>query len=495
MEYDIKYVAIYLRKSRGEDEDLAKHESVLVSMCDKNKWKYIQFREIGTSDSINLRPQFQKLLNDIENDLFDAVLVMDYDRLSRGDMGQQDLIKKTLRKSNTLIITPQKVYDLNNDIDDTYTDFQGLLARQEYKMIKKRMTQGKKIGAKMGNWTNGIPPFGYVYQSYKDKFNEKGLVVHEEELLIYRYIIDRALEGVSPHNIAYDLNRQSVKTRKGKSWSNVAIYRILTNETYLGRIVSNKTKGNGHKHKDSFVQRIDKKDWVVVENCHEAIITQIEFYKIQNIINKRLLIPPASRSNKAEWTGILRCGVCGASLQVQKGKNIIKPCQHKDELGNKCINRGMKFELIYEEIKKVILLQKETILNNIGKDNTEDINNITNNLQSKYLEIKKYENALLRVQEAFELGDYNREQFKQRKENWETKIDQVEESIHILEKELKAQKTITSEEKLAIINYYLDNIDKIEDVSKRNQFHKTVFDSIIFKRIGDEESDLTINFL
>ena len=60
--YDIRYVALYLRKSRGEEEDLIKHETILIDMCKKNDWKYVIFKEIATSDSIELRPIFQKLL-------------------------------------------------------------------------------------------------------------------------------------------------------------------------------------------------------------------------------------------------------------------------------------------------------------------------------------------------------------------------------------------------------------------------------------------------
>jgi DNA invertase Pin-like site-specific DNA recombinase len=95
--YDIKYVANYLRKSRAESlEDLEKHRMVLNELCKKRGYKYIEFLEIGTSDSLELRPKMSKLLKEIEDDTYDAVCVVDYDRLSRGDMGDQDRIAKTL---------------------------------------------------------------------------------------------------------------------------------------------------------------------------------------------------------------------------------------------------------------------------------------------------------------------------------------------------------------------------------------------------------------
>jgi len=501
--YDIRYVALYLRKSRGEEEDLIKHETILIDMCKKNDWKYVIFKEIATSDSIELRPIFQKLLEDIQNDIYDAVLVVDYDRLSRGDMGQQDKIKKIFQKSETLIITPNKLFNLSDDMDDTYAEFSGFMARQEYKMITKRLRQGKKIGSRLGNWTNGTPPYTYAYERFKDKYNSKGLVVNQDELPIYNYIIAEALKGVSPHSIAWDLNKQGIKTRKGKLWSNVSIYRILINETYLGKIISNKQKGDGHIIKKSSAddfKRLPKDQWIIVENCHEAIISQENFDKIQIIISKRNLVPVAQRADKAEFTGILKCACCGHTMQVQKkkdGKSIIKGCSYiVGDKGDKCINRGGALEPVKNEIKKAVLKYREDVVNFLKNDNySDDVEKITKKIQIKYKELRKYEEALIRATDSFDLGDYTREEFLTRKEKWKEKINSVEEQINLFEKELKQQKSINDEQKISILDYYLENIDKISDIKDRNKLYKTILESVIWRRIGSEESELEINFL
>jgi len=402
VDYDIRYVAIYLRKSRGEEEDLRKHEIVLTEMCSMNDWKFIKFKEIGSSDRIELRQEMKRLLVDVENGVYDAVLVNDYDRLSRGDMGQQDRIKKIFQKSNTLIITPNKIYDLNNDMDDTYAEFSGFMARQEYRTIKKRLQQGKKVGARMGYWTNGIPPFAYCYERYNEKFNEKGLVVNEEEADVYRYIVKRSLEGVSPHKISWDLNTQGIKTRKGNNWSNVSIYRILENETYLGKIISNKQKGDGHKVKkdnaDEY-KRIPKNEWVVVEDCHEALIEQDDFDKIQSLIEKRRLLPVSARSSKGEFTGILKCGVCGHTLSTQeRDKNsTIKTCSHRNEFGVKCINRGGSFNEVRDELNRAIVQFRDDIVANTGKSHDVEIKEIQGRIQVKNKELKKFAEAIEKV--------------------------------------------------------------------------------------------------
>lgn len=142
----IEIVAIYLRKSRENEEDdvLIKHRMELVSLAEKFNWKYVIYPEVVSGDTISSRPEMQKLLRDMQEDLYDAVLVVDIDRLGRGEHEDQGLIKKTFTKTNTFIITPNKLYNLNEEADEDYYDMQAFMARQEYKMIKRRFRRGKK---------------------------------------------------------------------------------------------------------------------------------------------------------------------------------------------------------------------------------------------------------------------------------------------------------------------------------------------------------------
>lgn len=158
---------------------------------------------------------------------------MDIDRLGRGDMGDQDKIKKVFAQSNTLVVTEKEVYNLNNDDE----------------FIVKRLVRGKKVGSRMGMWTNGKPPFPYEYETYKDKYLEKGIVVNDEKLIVHRFIIDSIYKGMSVHEISHKLNRQRIPSPGGRDWVGITISRIAKDETQLGRIISNKTSGDTHKSK------------------------------------------------------------------------------------------------------------------------------------------------------------------------------------------------------------------------------------------------------
>jgi site-specific DNA recombinase len=120
---------------------------------------------------------------------------------------------------------------------------------------------------------------------------------------------------------------------------------------------------------------------------------------------------------------------------------------------------------------------------------------ITKQLQSKYKELTKYQAALERVQDSYDLGDYSREEYLQRRSKWDDKISGIENEIMLLEKQLKSQEQISDEERLHAITYFLENIDKIENVEDRNKLYKTLLDSVVWKRIGENEPELEINFL
>lgn len=367
--YDIRFVAIYIRKSRAESmEDLEKHRLVLTELCKKRNYRYVEYMEVGTSDSIEMRPQISKLLKEVEDGVYDAVCIVDYDRLSRGDMGDQDKIIKTFKKSETLIITPDKIYNLNDDMDDEIVEFKGFMARREYKMITKRLRQGKKIGARQGQWTNGTPPLPYVYQHYRDNYNEKGLVVDTERLPVYRKMIELALLGMTPQNIAIYLNKQGILTSKGNLWSHNTVHRLLVDETHLGKIISNKSQGDAHKNKRPNAKDyklLPRSEWTIVENCHEAVKTQEEHDMIVDMIKTRTLIPNRGKKQTYALTGLIKCAKCNHIMTFQKRKDgilLLKGCHYQDKFGNKCNNSGITLKVVEDMIIDEIIRYKQQIL-------------------------------------------------------------------------------------------------------------------------------------
>ena len=497
--YDIRFVANYLRKSRVESmEDLEKHRMILNDLCHKYNFKFVEYLEVGTSDSIEMRPEISKLLKEIENGVYDAVCVVDYDRLSRGDMGDQDRILKAFKKSETLIITPDKFYDLNDDMDDEMVEFKGFFARREYKMITKRLRQGKKIGARQGQWTNGTPPFPYVYQHYGNKLNEKGLVVNDENLRIYRNIIDLALSGVIPKKIAEHFNKNGILTTKGNYWSAVTIQRLLIDETHLGKIISNKTQGDGHKNKRPNAKpakTLPASEWIVVENCHEPVKTQEEHDKIiQLITNRKLITGTKARHQTFALSALIKCEKCGHSHTFYKkqDKLYMKPCWYINPLGEKCRNEGITVSVIENLILTEIVKYKSGFI--------ADFDNDDRNTQRLYIWISdkeallaKQKKALILINDAYEMGDYTREEWLERKKKREFEINQTTNEIYELNKCAQADKQISNAERLKTLSDFFDNIKTVEDNAAMNDLYRTILESIIWYKEG-KTIRIAINF-
>ena len=502
---DIKYVAVYLRKSRGEaDNDLEKHKKVLTELCIENNWKYVEYAEIGSGDTIEMRPVFQSLLKDIENNVYDAVCVVDIDRLGRGDMGEQDRIKKVFSASNTYVVTPQQVYNLNDDDDEFVVDMKSFIARREYKQIVKRLTQGKKVGARMGMWTNGTPPYPYEYEKWGDKYNKKGLVVNDEKLAVYRFIVDSVVNNhMTPTQIAWELNRQQVPSSRGSIWHGETVSRLLKDETHLGKIISNKTSGDGHRIKKQGAKpqtNIPRSEWVVVENCHEKVKTIEEHQEILKFAARLTKFPRRKPEITTPLSGLIKCAICGHTMSVYYRENrgmkeTIKPCWYRDGYGNKCPNRGSTAQVIYDYLNADILKYKHELVQHLK---SEDVNEILKDLNDKKhtisADIKKKEQAIKRVLDAFENGVYDLVELKERKLRIDNSLADLRDNLGIIESEISKASTKTLADRVGVIEEFerlLTNQDA--DPLELHEIYCTIIDSVVWVRTGDDIS-IEVNY-
>ena len=161
-----KTAYVYLRKSRMEEgleteEVLRKHHQALDECAQRHGLVILEyFSEVVSGESLYARPQMLRLLEAVEAGNCDAVLCMDLDRLSRGRMKDQGIILDAFRDSNTLIVTPDKVYNLSDEIDDELAEFKTFMSRREYKIINKRLRRGLQRSIQEGCYVANAP-YGY----------------------------------------------------------------------------------------------------------------------------------------------------------------------------------------------------------------------------------------------------------------------------------------------------------------------------------------------
>lgn len=497
----IETVAIYIRKSRADEtlKDLEKHKVILIELCDKYGWKYKIYQERGTSQSIDKRPKMVQLLEDIEDELYDAVLVIDQDRLSRGEGADSDRVKYALLSTNTVLCVRDRILDLENDIDESQYTYNAFFAHIEYMMIVKRFKRGKVAGAKLGRWTNGPAPMPYIYNAER-----KELVIDEEDYKLYRYIIDSYIKDKkSTNEIAFELNRAGKLTRKGNYWTNKTILDILSDQTHLGWIVYGKTKKVKLSPTTYKTVYVEPKDWKInMDGLHQPVKTIEEQNQILfRIAESRKKMPHRSRITTAKTifplTGLIKCGLCGYTLCIHNRKDtstllpIIRKCTHRDAMGKKCENRSTNYIPILDEVNSAILQYSENFEVETEKMGIIRKSEIEDDLKSKEKQLKSAQAALEKVFDAFEEGLYSKEIFKKQKEKREIEVDELIKNIEVLKTEQQRLEVELNETKIDILKSF-EEIISDESISGEalNEIYKSIISCINY--IKNENGEITL---
>lgn len=497
-DYDIRTVAIYLRKSRGQNneeiDDLKQHRAELISMCEERGWAFTEYAEIGTGDKISVRPKMLELLQDVEQQMYDAVVAVHFDRLSRGDEIDQARIKKTFAMTETLFVTPSRVYDYNNDQDIMMADFEGMMARLEYKTIARRFRQGKARRAKQGFWSNGKPPFPYVFNRETGKAEPD-----DANLLVYRRMIDLCFNGYATTDIAWEFNKDGIPSPRGQLWSPVVVRRLLMDEVHLGRIVV------GKKRKlvgaDAIVRK-PKDEWIIYHNCHQPVKTEIEHNKILFLIQRQKETPPAARSGSNSFSGLIRCGICGHTMQIQKRSDRpsdhLKSCTHRDPFGNRCTNIGGAIIDIAVSVKEAILVKQKQLEDAIRNGiQLEDIRVLLGLSEQKLAEMKQYDSMLSKLEDTYFADKISEERYMLKKAEYERRIRELEEEYQIIQQQADNTQNVRNEDMLDSVKKVLEFINNPDlDPKDINRAYKSIIHSIEWERESlDEKGVMKVNFL
>ena len=326
----------YLRKSRkdleaearGEGETLARHQKMLDALAARNGHvisKY--YREVVSGESISDRPKMQELLEDVRLNRWTGVYVMEVERLARGDTADQGRVSQIFLYTDTKILTPQKVYDPENEYDTEYFEFALFMSRREYKTISRRIQAGRMQSVREGKYICSRPAYGYRKVKLK---NDKGysLAVHPEEAEIVRQIFNWYLGGrllpdgrrvqMGTVRIANLLTDMHVSPgEQGQRWTPCRVYRILTNEVYIGMIRWGFVKTQRELTDTGVSKSLHmNKDYQLYKGLHPALIDRETFYTVQKIMSEDHHTPLQSGKQLSNpLAGLVVCTECGHTLR------------------------------------------------------------------------------------------------------------------------------------------------------------------------------------
>ena len=360
-------VAAYLRLSQ-EDGDKDVSDSIVsqkniierkVKELGENFFIVDYYIDDGYTGLNTDRPNFQRMIQDIEKGNVNCIITKDLSRLSRNSFEANYYIELYFLERNIRYISVLDNVDTgtknsNNDM----IQFKTLINDWYSKDISRKIKSSVWARKEKGMYLSSIAPYGYQ-KSIKDKHK---LVINEAQAKIVRRIYEEYSMGMLPIQIVKKLNEEKIPSPNNNKnngetiyhWREDTIRRILCNKVYLGHTEYGKRINLSYKSKK--VKYIHPEDWKIVYNTHEPIVSEELFFKVQRLRSMNKTI----KRKKHEWklNGLVKCKECGAKMTLKveykrnnhelKSKKVCCLNGLKKYRGKNCIkgSRGMRIYLM-----------------------------------------------------------------------------------------------------------------------------------------------------
>ena len=433
-----EYYLIYLRKSRQDDpnetveEVLEKHETILQDYALREFGGKIPaeniYREVVSGESIDDREEMQNVLSRIEDPHIKGVLVVEPQRLSRGDLEDCGRLINELRYTHTQVVTPYMTYDLEKKMERKFFQDELLRGRDYLEYTKEILLRGRIAAVKRGCYIGNYAPYGYK----KIKLGkDHTLEVIEEEAEVVRLIFDLyTKELLTPGRIARRLTEMGVPAPRGEKWVKDTVRGMVRNKHYIGKVVFNKIKEttvieNGERVVKRLSQPED--EVIVAEGKHPAIIDTETWEAAQRLVARHPKLKH-TYALKNPLSGVLTCAKCGRAMSQHPYKHAEDryECKHKP--------RCYKSVKVSEVDHAVIIALEEAELPALEMKVKNDDGNAAK-IQQKLLaklekQMDEYREQEERQFDFLETGRYSQDLFDRRNAVLRDKMEECQKQIY-----------------------------------------------------------------
>ena len=433
-----EYYLIYLRKSRKDDpnetveEVLSKHERELQELAMREFGGYISeeniYREIGSSESIEARPEMQRVLARIEDQNVKGVLVVDAPRLSR-DFEDCGRLINDFRYTNTQVVTLRDTYDLTNKRDRRY--FQDELLRgsdyQDY--VKEVLRRGRENAVKRGCYIMQNPPYGYnkikIGKDHTLEPNDNADIVH----MIFEWYVN---EDISWYAMAQRLEEMGIPAPKGgDKWHKEVLSRMVRNLHYIGKVVCNSRPTvtvieNGERRTRRL--KAPEEECIIAEGKHPAIIEMELWDKAQEKAKNAPRLKGGEELVNV-LAGLLRCSCCGYIMDRRSfpsGARYFCPKRSKQQCF-KSVKCDRVLEALRITLEEAELPELKSKVDNDEGNARKTQERILAKLQKQMNEYREQEDHQY---ELLETKKYTQELFDRRNAQLRAKMEECEKQIY-----------------------------------------------------------------
>ena len=330
IDFTLEELLVYLRKSQSDDqrltveEVLEKHEKILDEWAEKHLGGKVpernKYREIVSGEKIASRPEFKKVLKLIESPKIKALLIVEPQRLTRGDLEEVGFLMKRLKYTSTLVITPERTYDLRDEY--AWDAFERELKRgNEYlEYYKKIQNRGRLASVAAGNYIGSIAPYGYDKDVVmEDKKKCPTLKENKEQADVVRMIFDMYVnQDMGRTSICRRLDALGIKPPKGKHWSPEAMKDMLENVHYIGKVKWNWRKTVTIVEDSEIVNTRPKAkigEYLIYEGRHDGIISEELFNAAQEKQGRNHRAKPKTKVRNP-FASLIYCK-CGRAMSLR----------------------------------------------------------------------------------------------------------------------------------------------------------------------------------
>lgn len=421
----------YIRISTKKDGQLSSIENqkkLLSQWAEVNNYNFVKFYiDVKSGEYACTRDDLNQLREDIRKGKIKGVVTKEISRTSRDIMDILEL-KREIACHGGFFVSIKENYDSRTDDDEFLLVLHAALAQKERKTTASRVKVTQIIKAKEGKTNVPQPAYGYMLSE-----DRQHLVVNPETAPVYRFIVERFLEGWGQAKIAKYLNTRGVPSKRGAKWCTNAIKAILTNPVYLGVTIYNATTlRRDPSGKQKRVVR-PRQEWIVREHTHQPLITVEEFERIQHIIRCR------QEKGAKEWTcdrkylgsSILRCQECRGKIYGARYPKKVRGKKAKGEYiylyrcagtNGRC-SPPMKYwnmkrvDRIIMDLFRDIFADREKLMNTV-REQADVLDRDGETLLAEREEVRRrlehLEGALKKQQLAYEEDAITLEEYRQR---------------------------------------------------------------------------------
>ena len=485
--------AIYLRLSRddelqGDSSSIKTQRQMLRKYAaDHNINIYDEYIDDGWSGTNFDRPDFKRMINDIEDGKINCVIVKDLSRLGRNYILTGQYTELYFPSKNVRFIAVNDNVDSING-DNEFAPFKNIINEWYARDISRKVHTALQTKFALGERIFSYAPIGCK----KDPDNRNRLIIDEETRWVIEKIFTMAVSGIGAARITKTLITEKVPT---PSWFNYQRYgtfahiyegqpeenrylwtinqvkSILKDETYIGNTIHNKQTNVSFKSKKKY--RKPESEWLRIENTHEGIISKEDFQQVQEMIRSRRR--QQSDGTTQIFAGLVKCADCGWSLRFgtnynKKGSYSHFSCSKYGQMGKiYCSMHYIRYDTLYEYVLSRIQYwasvannDENTLLEKLVKSSDKNLaasrKRAVSDLKKAEKRLKELDSMFTKLYEDRVADKINERNFNMLTVKYQQEQDELKEQIDSLNRVLKEEKEdVSNKEKwITLIKQYTD---------------------------------------